>query len=183
MNTEVIVTCFLIVLARIGDVSLGTMRTISVVQGRAFLAWMLGFFEVLIWVLAASKVLNNLESPFYIVAYAFGFACGNYIGVKLEGYVAFGRQVVRVFSHRGAELAALLRDRGHLVTTFEGQGREGHVSLLFIETRRRLTPRLLREAAQADPGCFYMVDDIRLASQPAPIHPTATGWRAVLKKK
>lgn len=183
MSLEVLLACLLIMLARIGDVTLGTIRTISVVQGRALLAWVLGFFEVLIWILAVSKVITNLDSPVYAVAYAFGFACGNYVGIKIEAYLAFGRQVVRVFTRRGKEVADALRGHGHLVTSFEGQGREGHVSLLFIETRRRLTARLLREAAVADPECFYLVDDIRLAAHPAPLHPSPTGWRSIRKKK
>ena len=49
MDFGVLATCLLIIVARIGDVSLGTMRTILVVQGRRWISWGLGFFEVLIW--------------------------------------------------------------------------------------------------------------------------------------
>jgi uncharacterized protein YebE (UPF0316 family) len=183
MNTTVALACFLIILARIGDVTLGTFRTICVVQGRAVTAWFVGFFEILIWIFAVSQVIHNLDSPFYSVSYALGYASGNYLGIKVESYVAFGQQVIRIFTRKGRVLADSVRELGFRVTSFDGEGRGGHVHLLFIETPRRDTPRLLRHAARADPECYYLVDDIRLAAHPAAVFQNPTGWRAVLKKK
>ena len=71
---SVFLTCLLIVAARITDVSLGTIRTINVVQGRRTLALVLGFFEVLIWVFVVSRVINEIRQPAYALAYALGFA-------------------------------------------------------------------------------------------------------------
>ena len=70
MNSEVLVTTCLIILARIADVWLGTGRTVAVVNGRKGMALGLGFFEVLSWGVAVSKVVTNLESPIYALAYA-----------------------------------------------------------------------------------------------------------------
>lgn len=183
MEAEKLLIALLIVAARIGDVSLGTMRTICVVQGRAITAWVLGFFEILIWLFAVSSVLTNLDDPIYVAAYALGYASGTYVGIKIENWFAFGVQVVRVFTRLGEDVTAKLRGGGFNVTSFDGQGRDGAVNLLFIETRRKQTPRLLKAAADADPACFYMVDDIRLAAQPAPVKPLVTGWRSVIKRK
>lgn len=183
MDPDKLLIAALIVVARIGDVSLGTMRTLCVVQGRAITAWVLGFFEILIWLFAVSSVLTNLDDPIYVVAYALGYASGTYVGIKIENWFAFGYQVVRVFTRLGDEVTVQLRSGGFNVTSFDGVGRDGAVNLLFIETRRKQTPRLLRAAADADPACFYMVDDIRLAAQPAPVKPLVTGWRSVIKRK
>ena len=71
---ETAVTCVLIILARIADVSLGTLRTVCIVQGRKAVSWGLGFVEILIWIFAVSKVIGNLDQPILAISYAFGFA-------------------------------------------------------------------------------------------------------------
>jgi len=182
-DPTIVATCLLIFLARIADVSLGTLRIISVVQGRAFTAWLLGFLEVLIWLVTVSHVVHHLDYPIYALFYALGYASGNYIGVRFEAYLALGEQVVRVFTRTGDCMADALRSLGFRVTSFDGHGRGGPVRLLFIETKRRDVPRILASASSVDPECFYLVDDIRLASYPTMLHPMPTGWRAILKRK
>src|SRR5262245_54738025 len=118
MTAETTLICLLIILARIADVSLGTLRTISVVNGRAKLASVVGFFEILIWVFAVSRVIENLSDPAFAISYALGFALGNLIGIKIEQRIAFGEQVVRIFSTKGDKVAASLRHAGFIVTEF-----------------------------------------------------------------
>jgi len=183
MTPEVLVVGLLIMFARIADVSLGTVRTLAIVQGRANVAWVLGFSEVLIWLFAVSHVIRHLESPVYAICYALGYATGNYVGVKIESWLAFGEQVVRVFTRAKGGVSDALRDEGFRVTSFEGRGRGGPVELVFIETKRRETPRLLKEVARLDPECFYLVNDIRMAAYPAMVQPAPSGWRAILKRK
>lgn len=154
-----------IVVARIADVSLGTLRTVAVVNGRRNLAWALGFVEVLIWIVVVSKVLKTVnESPLFPIAYALGFATGNFIGITIEGRIGFGDQVIRVFSRQGIKMAAAIRSEGHRVTEFDGRGRDGPVEMLFIETKRRGVPAMLDRVRDIDPDCYYIVDDIRMAS-------------------
>ncbi len=184
MNLEVLGVCALIVVARIGDVSMGTIRTICVVNGRRGIAWFLGFFEILIWILVVSKVISNLDNFAYAIAYALGFATGNYVGITIEKYLAFGEQVVRVFTRRGAELAEHLRAGGFGVTQFPGQGRDGPVDLLFIQTPRKIAIRAAEQATRFDEDCVIVVDDVRSASN---VYirkaPASLGWPAMLKRK
>lgn len=164
MDLNLLWLCLLIFAARVCDVSLGTLRVVMVTQGRRALAAILGFFEVFIWVMAVSKVVTNLRHPLLAVSYAAGFACGNYIGLTIERWAAFGHQVVRVFSRQGGEIAEKLRALGFRVTVFEGRGRDGPVHSLYTETERREVPRLLEASREVDPRCYYVVDDIRHAS-------------------
>jgi uncharacterized protein YebE (UPF0316 family) len=180
---SVILTCLLIVAARITDVSLGTIRTINVVQGRRTLAVVLGFFEVLIWVLVVSHVISKIHEPVYAIAYAIGFALGNYVGMTIEARLALGRQVVRIFTRMGPELAAEQRERGFRVTQFDGYGRDGPVQEIFIEIGRREAAKVVAHARELDPKCYYMVDDVRFVSSPHAQQQASTGWRAVLKRK
>ena len=183
MTSDTIFISLLIVIARIADVSLGTLRTMSVVNGRGKLAFVLGFFEILIWVFAVSRVIEHLDIPAYAVSYALGFALGNFIGVKIEQRIAFGEQVVRIFSSRGDEVAKSLRHAGFILTEFQGSGRDGFVTLLFVQVPRRDVSRALHCAAVADPKCFYVVDDIRMAAHPPSEKQSPTGWRSIVKKE
>lgn len=183
MSGETMLVCLLIILARIADVTLGTVRTISVVNGRAKLASVVGFLEILIWIFAVSRVMENLSDPAYAISYAIGFALGNLIGIKIEQRIAFGEQVVRIFSSRGDEVAKSLRHAGFILTEFQGSGRDGFVTLLFVQVPRRDVSRALHCAAVADPKCFYVVDDIRMAAHPPAENQAPTGWRSIVKKE
>lgn len=186
MDLALITTTLLIVIARIADVSLGTMRTMFIVQGRRGVAFGLGFVESLIWVYVVSSVIANLTQPAYAVSFAFGFALGNFIGITLEGWMAPGKQVVRVFSRQAHAIAERLRAQQFVVSEFAATGLEGPISMLFMQTDRRKVPGVLKVVKDLDPESYFIVDDIRMTSvKKAPPYrlTNPTGWRAVFKKK
>lgn len=174
----------LIFVLRILDVSIGTLRTLTVVQGKTGTAMFLGFFEILIWVTAVSQVVLRLpESPLLVLAYAAGFAAGNACGIMLDRHLAVGSCVVRMItSVEGSRLAERLRQLGHVVTTFGGQGRDGPRTLLFAACPRRELESIVQVARDTDPKLFYTVERFTQADHGTPL-PHPTGWRAVLKKK
>lgn len=178
----VALNCLLIVVARIVDVALGTIRTINVVQGRRMVALVLGFVEILVWIFVVSQVINEIRQPAYAIAYALGFALGNYVGMVIESRLALGRQVVRIITREGAELAAALRANELRVTQFDGFGRDGPVQEVFIQVDRYHAPEVVTKARTLDPQCFYMIDDIRTASSPES-RGAADFWRTLIKKK
>ncbi|MFA5624028.1 MAG: DUF5698 domain-containing protein [Bradymonadales bacterium] len=151
---------------RICDVSLGTMKTISVVQGRIPLAFTLGFFEVLIWVSVIAQVISRLgEHPILAVAYAGGYAAGNAMGIIIERYVALGTSVVRFISqHQGHLVAKQLRENGQAVTTFDGEGRDGHCLLIYAICTRKDAEHVISIAKEIDPNIFYIVESVTHAS-------------------
>jgi uncharacterized protein YebE (UPF0316 family) len=183
MDSIVLLTCLGIIMARTLDVSLGTLRTVFVVQGRRSLAWFLGFWEILIWVTVASRVIQNLSEPVYLVAYALGYATGNAVGITLERWLAFGDQVVRVFTKEGPRIAAQLRSEGFRAVAFPGDDDDGPIDMLFIEVPRRKTPDVALFIRHIDPNCFYTIDDVQMVSRPSLLLHRPTGWRAVMKKK
>jgi uncharacterized protein YebE (UPF0316 family) len=184
MDVTVILTCLAIFGARVVDVSLGTLRTVWVVQGRRVSVFFLGFIEILIWVFAVSAVITKIQQPVFAVFYALGFATGNFVGITLERKLAYGEQTVRVFTRLGREMADAFRAAGFGVTVFRGQGRDSEVDMCFIETRRRAVGRLVSQARLIDPACYYVVDDVQVANTARlRTAPPPTGWRAVLKRK
>ena len=165
MTWEVFIGCTVIVIARIGDVSFGTMRTVAVVSGHRGLAWLFSLLEVIIWVFAVSAVIVHIRTePAYGIAFAIGAATGNYVGVTLQRWLPFGDQVVRIFTRKGTVLFDNLRTEGFRVTEFKGVGRDGAVSMLFVQVRRARATLVVRAARRLDPACFYTIDDIRVAN-------------------
>ena len=130
---------------RIVDVSLATLRMLLAVRGIKMVAPFIGFFEVLVWILAVGTAIRHLDSPLHLIGYAGGFATGTLVGLMIEERMALGMANIRVVSrHGGVELAEALRERGFGVTEFAGQGREGHVEVLDAVLRRRDLPAALR---------------------------------------
>jgi uncharacterized protein YebE (UPF0316 family) len=158
---------FVIFALRIGDVSLDTMRMICVVRGLRLLAVVLGFFAVLIWVVAISSVMKCLDNPLNVLAYAAGYATGNWVGMWLENRLALGQQIVRLISDDlDGELADHLRAAGFAVTELEGHGRDAPVKICFIAARRREVPVVLQHAVEVDPDVFVTVEDVRATNRP-----------------
>ncbi|MBN2468173.1 MAG: DUF2179 domain-containing protein [Deltaproteobacteria bacterium] len=183
MPLEIIAKCLLIIVARITDVSLGTLRTVFIVHGRKGIAFVVGFIEILIWLVVISSVIKNLDKPIYAVSYAFGFGLGTYVGITIEAWLKAGEQVIRTFTRKGGEIATGLRSSGYIVTQFEGTGREGPISLLFLKTDRRKVAEVVDYVTGIDPDCFYIIDNVRLSSGRKIRYQSPTGWRAILKKK
>ena len=167
MDLALILTCLLIVIARVADITLDTVRTAFIIQGRRKWAAILGFLEALIFILAVAKVLQNFSHPAYAVAYAAGFAGGTYLGITVEGWIGLGYQVVAVFTHNGQELATVLRARGFRVTALAAEGREGPINVLYIHVKRKQTAGLLKLARKEDADCYCVVNDSRFASRAA----------------
>lgn len=152
-----------IFLARIVDVSMGTFRTIMVIRGYRVIATAIGFVEVLIWIVAISSVITNLDAWYLIVAYAGGYASGNYIGMLLESRIAIGSELVRAISWRSdGHLAEALRSAGWNAVAVPGlgPGREAVEIVLVVEPRRRIG-QLLAAIREIDPDAVYTTSDIR----------------------
>lgn len=151
----------LIFVARIGDVSIGTVRTILVIGGRPWISAFLGFFEVIIWVLAVGGVITYLTNVFALLGYACGFAAGVIIGMFIENRLALGFRLVRVVNtDREIMLSDRLRERGFRVTRVDGHGRDGPVEIAFMIVKRRALPALRRRIAEIAPRAFVSVGQV-----------------------
>jgi uncharacterized protein YebE (UPF0316 family) len=157
---------FLIFFARICDVSIGTMRIIFVSKGKRNIAPILGFFEVLIWITAISKIMQNLDNYINYVAYAAGFATGNFIGMMIEEKLAMGIQMIRIFTHnKGMELVKSLNSNGYGATSVEAQGAREKVYLIYTIVKRHELAKVLEVIYQFNPKAFYTIEDIKAAKE------------------
>lgn len=152
----------LIFFARVADVSLGAFRTIVVFRGHKFLASFIGFFEIIIWLIAAAQVLTNLDQWYLALAYASGFAVGNYVGISIENRFAIGNELIRCISFNRDVLSEKLREEGFKVVSFDGDMGEAYpVELLLIIEKRRKVPSLIRLIKDLDPSAVYSVSDVK----------------------
>jgi len=163
MNITVFLTFWLIVLARVTDVTLDTIRTAAIVQGRRGFAAVLGFFEAVVYILAVAKVLLNMDHPVYALAYGLGFATGTYLGITIEQRLAFGEQLASLFTRKGDEMAKVMRVAGYRVAEVHGHSRDGDLTILYVGIPRRKARKLVHDARAVDDTCFCIVNDVRVA--------------------
>lgn len=161
-----VVIPILIFFARIFDVSIGTLRIIFISKGYKMLAPVIGFFEVLIWILAITRVMENLDNWVCYVAYAAGFASGNYIGMILEERLALGYQMIRVFTKaESASLTTAIRQKGYTATVVDGQGSEGHIGILFVIINRKRIDTIIDLIKFYNPNALYTIEDVRFVNK------------------
>ena len=156
----------LIFLSRVGDVTIGTIRIIFVSKGKKYLAPLLGFFEVLIWILAISRIMQNLDNYINYFAYAGGFAAGNYVGMILEEKIAMGVMIVRVITQKPAEmLIERLTSLGYGITSVEARGTKENVSVIYTVIHRTEMKNVIAIIKQYNPRAFYSVEDVRYVNE------------------
>ncbi len=152
----------LIFSARLVDVSLGTIRMIMVIRGKRIVAACIGFAESAVYILAVGKVLSAMNNPLNILAYALGYATGNYAGIFLEEKMALGDIIVQVIPENKVKgLVDKLRDNGFGVTVVEGHGRRGIRQLLNVTLQRKNLSELYNIIDNHDKKAFVTVTDAR----------------------
>lgn len=147
---------------RICDVTLGTLRIIFVSKGEKNKAPIVGFFEVFIWVVIISQVFANASSLIAYIAYAGGYAAGNYVGILVEKKIAFGYQIYRIYAKKnGIELTRLLNKSGFGSTMIRGVGSVSEVDIIETVISRKNEKAITDIINEFDPETFYVVEDIR----------------------
>jgi len=161
-----VVLPLIVFLARVTDVTLGTMRIIFLSRGRKIIAPLLGFVEVFIWITVVSQIVGGVHNYIAYLAYAAGFAVGNYFGMVLEDKLAIGTLVVRAFlSKEGSTLVKNLHERGYGVTHVDGYGANGPVKVIYTIVMRRELPEVVNIVQQTHPKAFYTVEELRSVQQ------------------
>lgn len=155
----------LIFLARICDVSIGTIRILLLARGRRYIVPVLGFVEVMIWLLAVRQVIMGIDNFVTYIAFAGGFATGNFVGILIEEKLAVGLEVIRVITRKDStELFEHLKKKGYGVTCVDAQGATGKVSLIFTVVDRRQHQKVIDIIKQFNPKAFYSVEDVKAVS-------------------
>jgi len=158
----ILLSAVLIFTLRIIDVSLATLRILMVIRGRKGLAWIFGFFQAFVFIIAIRAVLADIENWQNLIGYAAGFATGNVVGMLVEERLAIGYTHIRIISsRRGNQIAEHLRSAGFAVTEIPARGKDGTVTLLNCSVRRKRVSKIKRLVAEIDADAMVTSENIR----------------------
>ncbi len=156
----------LIMLSRIMDQTLGSMRLIFLAKGEKFLAPLLGFFEVIIWLVAVAQIMKHLDNAMSYIGYGLGFALGNYIGMAIEEKLSIGNVIIRIMPKKETvSLVNELRNRDFGVTTMLAEGKAGSVQVVLTIIKRKQVEEVVSIINQYNPNAFYSIEDVRAVKE------------------
>lgn len=156
----------LIFIARVGDVSINTLRIMFMMNGKKNVAPILGFFEALIWLLAIGQIFQNIDNPISYIAYAGGFGMGTYVGMRFDEKLALGRVLVRVITPEPLpELIEYMKERDYRFTSVGAEGRYGKVNLLFTVMKRDSLQSFVDKVKSLDEKAFYTIESVKRISE------------------
>ncbi len=174
---SLIILPLLIFIARVMDMTLGTIRIIFVSRGRKLLAPIFGFFEIIIWLFAIGQIMQHLTDFIYYIAYAGGFTSGIFVGIWIEEKMAMGTVVVRVITKKDAhELIDNLKSAGYGVTSFDGEGATGQVKLIYTTIKRKDANTVAEIIKRFNPKAFFSIEEVRLANEGIFPSTTSSHW-------
>jgi len=157
---------FLIFFARILDVSIGTLRLIFVSKGYKFYAPMLGFFEVIVWLLAIGQIMQHLDNFLCYIAYGLGFATGNYLGIILEEKMSLGTVLIRVVPKVDTTtLIDQLREKSFGASLVDIEGMTGKLKMIFTIVKRKDLKEVLGIIQEHNPQSFVTIEDVKTARE------------------
>ncbi|MFH0808383.1 MAG: DUF2179 domain-containing protein [archaeon] len=164
-----IILPLLIFLARVADVSIGTIRLIFVSKGFKILSPILGFFEILIYIITVSKILSDMTNPWLYVVYALGYSAGNYIGMCIEEKLSIGKVMIRIITQKNSEqLIKNLKEEGYNLTIVDAKGKRGKVKLIFSVINKKELKSIIKIMDKTNPKAFYSIEDVRYAQENIP---------------
>ncbi|WP_299577646.1 DUF2179 domain-containing protein [uncultured Sunxiuqinia sp.] len=159
----------LIFFARISDVTVGTLRIVMVSKGQKLIAPLLGFFEVIIWLITMSKIIQNIDNWVAYVAYGAGFATGNYVGLIIEEKLAVGIVQLQIITRKSAQnLIAKLKASGYGITHHEAQGAVEKVAVIYTIIKRNELNKVLEIMRTYNPNAFYSIEDVKSIGKSMP---------------
>lgn len=153
-----IILPLLIFIARVADVSLGTLRIVFISQGRKNLAPLIGFLEIFIWLLAIGQIFSDLTNILYYIAFAAGFASGNYIGLIIENKLSLGLLSLQlILSENPDVLIKTLKGQGYGLTSVTAEGAKGNVKILIMVIKRKNKAQILKIIRELSPNAFISI--------------------------
>lgn len=158
--------CIKIFLARIVDVTLGTIRTVYSVKGKTLFAGIIAFFELFIWFLVAKEALNTeLQSIWIVVSYAGGYATGTIIGTFISNTFINSLISVEVITTKATkENVAKIRKEGFgvsVVNTIESLQNKNN-NILFITLNSRNLTELKKIISEIDKEAFIVINESKV---------------------
>jgi uncharacterized protein YebE (UPF0316 family) len=163
MDSNLYLGALIIFICRVIDVTMGTFRVQMIVRRRKLASAILGFFEVMIFILIVSKVIKDIGNWLNIVAYCGGFAIGNVVGIYITDRLSKELISVGIISkNKWQEIEQKLWDEGFGITRNVGYGKDGEVQVLRVICERSYFTKVKEISMEYDPKAFitsYLLDE------------------------
>lgn len=152
--------------ARITDVSINTVRIVFVSRGLRTQATILGFFESLIWLIAVGSIMQNLSDIGSYIAYAGGFAAGNFVGMVIEKRLMIGNLIFRIVTYKDSSaLQERLKANRATVVALPAKAGYGDSTLIFAIVQRKEMSKTICLIKEFNPNAIYSIEDMRMVSE------------------
>jgi uncharacterized protein YebE (UPF0316 family) len=153
----------IILVARIVETSLDTIRTVYISKGHSNLAADIGVVKIGIWLLSTGLVLSNLNDYWSIFAYIVGYGIGTLLGTEIEKIISIGSVIVRLITRDDpAEMIERLAKKGYGLTRLEGSGSfSDSVSVILMIVPRSEQSVLISILSKEYPDVLYTIEDVR----------------------
>ena len=156
----------LIFLARVADVTVGTVKLMFVVNSAKRVAAVLAFVESLIAIVALSRIMQDASNWMAYVMYAAGFATGTFVGMRIEEKLAYGSVMVRVISRTiSEELLSYLTLHQYRYSMVDANDHVGNTQVLFTVCKRSRLPEFQRMLEKVAPQALYTVEGVKKVSR------------------
>ena len=155
LDSNIYIGAGIIFLSKVLDVTMGTFRVQMIVSRKKLIAGVLGFFEVLIFILIVSKVIQDIGNWLNVIAYCGGFAIGNVAGIYISEKISKDIVSVGVISRtKWQEIEKKLREEGFGVTRNIGYGKDGEIQVLRVICERNYFPKVRDISLEYDRKAF-----------------------------
>ncbi len=155
MDSNIYIGAGIIFSSRVLDVAMGTFRVQMIVRRKKLIAGVLGFFEVLIFILIVSKVIQDIGNWLNVIAYCGGFAIGNMVGIYISEKISKELISIGIISkNKWQEIERGLRTEGFGVTRNLGYGKDGEVQVLRVICERNYFPKVRDLSLEQDRKAF-----------------------------
>ena len=153
--------CIKIFMARILDVSIGTVRTLIMVKGKLFVTTVLAFLEVLIWVLVVKEALiTEIDSYLIPISYSLGYATGTFIGSYIcKNYIKSIVGLEIIVKQNKTKLINAIRKNGFAVSIIDLKNNKN--GLLICQVNHKNEQKLIRLIKKYDKSAFIIVSDTK----------------------
>ncbi len=159
-----VVMPFIIFLCRVSDVTLATLRNLFLAKGIKSLVPVVGFFEVMIWLIAVNQVLKHMDNIMCYAGWGLGFATGIIIGIKIDERLGLGLQMLRLITNQDCtNLVAALNRENLGATIIDGKGAKGPIQMVYLIIKRTDFKKVATYIQLHNPDAFYTVEDVKEA--------------------
>jgi uncharacterized protein YebE (UPF0316 family) len=157
----------LIFIARVCDVSMETIRVIYISRGIKYLAPIIAFFEIVIWLLAMEVVMKDLSNSANCLAFALGFATGTYVGFVIEEKLSIGMVILRIVTTDASneEIVSFMQSENYGITTLDATGSRGNVKMILSLVNRVDVARITEHIQSKNPHAFFSIEDVRYVNE------------------